>query len=93
MQFISRRGILGVLDLLYTQKAMVIGQVILISPLIASLAISAVSRIDDRYRKTAMTLGADAIQTSLVIVKEARFGIMAAVIAAFGRVISEVGIA
>ena len=90
--FISRRGILGVLDLLYTQKAMVIGQVILISPLIASLVISAVSRIDDRYRQTAMTLGADAVQTAMVIVQEARFGIMAAVIAAFGRVISEVGI-
>ena len=90
--FISRRGVLGMLDLLYTQKAMVIGQVILIVPVVATLTIAAVSRIDDRYRKTAMTLGANVRQTALVIIREARFGIMAAVIAAFGRVIAEVGI-
>lgn len=89
---ISRRGILGPLDLLYTQKAMVIGQVILILPIVATFTISAISRIDERYRKTAMTLGANRWQTAFVIFREARFGIIAAVIAAFGRVISEVGI-
>ena len=90
--FISRRGILGVLDLLYTQKAMVIGQVILIVPVVAVFTISAVSRIDDRYRKTALTLGADAWQSALALAREARFGLVAAVVAAFGRVIAEVGI-
>jgi len=90
--FISRRGILGVLDLLYTQKAMVIGQVILILPIITVFTISAISRIDERYRNTAMTLGANALQTAWVIIREARFAIVAAVIAAFGRVIAEVGI-
>ena len=90
--FISRRGILGVLDLLYTQKAMIIGQVILIIPIITVFTISAISRIDERYRKTAMTLGANALQTAGVIIREARFAIVAAVIAAFGRVIAEVGI-
>lgn len=90
--FISRRGILGVLDLLYTQKAMVIGQVILIIPIITVFTISAISRIDERYRKTAMTLGANGLQTAWVIIREARFAIVAAVIAAFGRVIAEVGI-
>jgi len=90
--FVSRRGILGVLDLLYTQKAMIIGQVILIIPIITVFTVSAISRIDERYRKTAMTLGADALQTAWVIVREARFAIVAAVIAAFGRVIAEVGI-
>jgi len=90
--FISRRGILGVLDLLYTQKAMIIGQVILIIPIITVFTISAISRIDERYRKTALTLGADALQTAWVIIREARFAIVAAVIAAFGRVIAEVGI-
>lgn len=90
--FISRRGIFGPLDLLYTQGAMVIGQVILIVPVITSLTIAAISRIDERYRKTAMTLGANSLQTALVVFREARFGIGAAVIAAFGRVISEVGI-
>jgi tungstate transport system permease protein len=90
--FISRRSILGSLDLLYTQKAIVIGQIILILPIVATLTIAAISRIDARYRKTAMTLGANRRQTACVIFREARFGIVAAVIAAFGRVIAEVGI-
>ncbi len=90
--FLSRHGLLGDLGLLYTWKAMVIGQVILILPVVTALTIAAVSRIDERYRKTAMTLGASSLQTGLVVFREARFGIMAAVIAAFGRVISEVGI-
>ena len=90
--FISRRGIFGPLDLLYTQKAIIIGQVILIIPIVTTFTISAISRIDERYRKTAMTLGANVLQTAWVIVREARFGIVAAVIAAFGRVIAEVGI-
>ena len=90
--FISRKGILGSFDLLYTQKAMIIGQVILIIPIVATYTISAVSRIDDRYRKTSLTLGASTLQTALVIVREARFGIVAAIIIAYGRVIAEVGI-
>ncbi len=90
--FISRRGLFGSLELLYTQKAIIIGQVILIIPLVTSLTIAAVSRIDKRYRNTALTLGATQIQMALVIIKEARYGIGAAVIASFGRVIAEVGI-
>ncbi|MDD2390180.1 MAG: ABC transporter permease [Desulfobacterales bacterium] len=90
--FISRRGIFGVFDLLYTQRAIIIGQVILIIPIVSIFTISAISRIDKRYRVTAMTLGADRFHTSLVILREARFGIIAAVVAAFGRVISEIGI-
>jgi len=90
--FISRRGLFGPLDLLYTQKAMVCGQTILIIPVVATLTIAAISRIDERYRETALTLGANRLQTALVVVREARFGIVAAIIAAFGRVIAEVGI-
>jgi tungstate transport system permease protein len=90
--FISRRGIFGPLDLLYTQKAIIIGQVILIIPIVTTFTISAISRIDERYRKTAMTLGANWLQTAWVILREARFGIVAAIVAAFGRVIAEVGI-
>jgi tungstate transport system permease protein len=90
--FISRKGILGILDLLYTQPAMVIGQVILIFPIVASLTIAAISRIDERYRKTAMTLGATGFETAGVIFREARFALMAAIIAAFGRVIAEIGV-
>jgi tungstate transport system permease protein len=90
--FISRRGVFGPFDLLYTQKAIIIGQVILIIPIVTTFTISAVSRIDDRYRKTALTLGANLFQTARMIVREARFAIAAAIIAAFGRVIAEVGI-
>ena len=90
--FISRRGLFGPLELLYTQKAIVIGQVILIVPVIMTLTIAAVSRIDDRFRLTALTLGANRYQMARVILEEARYGIFAAVIAAFGRVIAEVGI-
>ncbi len=90
--FIARNGILGSFDLLYTQKAIIIGQTILILPLVTTFTIAAISRIDERYRKTAMTLGAGRRQTVGVIFREARFGIIAAVIAAYGRVISEVGI-
>jgi tungstate transport system permease protein len=90
--FVSRRGIFGFLDLLYTQKAMIIGQVILIVPIVTTFTISAISRIDTRYRKTAMTLGANRIQTAMVLLHEARFGIVSAVVGGFGRVISEIGI-
>ncbi len=90
--FISRRGLLGILDLLYTQTAMVIGQVILIFPIVTSLTIAAISQIDVRYRKTAMTLGATPFQTALAVFREARFGVIAAIIASFGRVIAEIGI-
>ncbi len=90
--FISRRGILGPLELLYTQKAIIIGQVILIVPVIMTLTIAAISKIDGRYRMTALTLGATPFQMALVILQEARYGIFAAVIAAYGRVIAEVGI-
>lgn len=90
--FISRRGIFGIFDLLYTQKAIIIGQTILIFPVVATFTISAISQVDREYRKTAMTLGANSWQAALVVFREARYAILAAVIAAFGRVISEVGI-
>ena len=90
--FISRKGLLGSFDLLYTQTAIIIGQIILIIPIMSTYTISAVSRIDDRYRKTSLTLGATACQTAIVIMREARFSLVAAVIIAYGRVIAEVGI-
>lgn len=90
--FISRRGILGTLDLLYTQTAMIIGQIILIVPIITTLTIAAINRIDKRYRITALTLGANQYQMAWIILKEARYGVIAAVIASFGRAIAEIGI-
>lgn len=90
--FISRRGIFGPLDLLYSQAAIIVGQVILIIPVVTVFTIAAISRIDERYRRTALTLGANRRQSAWIVFREARFGIAAAAIAAFGRVIAEVGI-
>jgi tungstate transport system permease protein len=89
---ISRRGPLGMLELLYTPGAMIIGQILLILPVVTAFTVAALSRIDPRYRRTALTLGAGPLRTALVVLREARFGIAAAVVAAFGRVISEIGI-
>jgi len=90
--FISRNSIFGTYDLLYTQKAIIIGQSILIIPIVTVFTLSAINHIDNRYRKTALTLGADQFQTARIILMEARFGIIAAIVASFGRVISEIGI-
>ena len=90
--FISRRGVFGALDLLYTQEAIVIGQVILIIPLIASLTVAAIGGLDPRYRRTAIALGAGPARAACTVLAEARYGVLAAVIAAFGRVIAEIGI-
>lgn len=90
--FISRRGMFGSWELLYTQRAIIIGQIFLIWPLITTLTIAAISKIDRRYRLTALTLGANYYQMAIVILREARYGICAAIVAAYGRVIAEVGI-
>ena len=68
--FVSRRGIFGPLDLLYTQKAIIVGQIILVVPVVAAFTIAAISRIDERYRKTAMTLGANRRQTAWILFRE-----------------------
>jgi len=90
--FLSRKGPLGDFALLFTQTAIVIGQFILIFPVIASLTISAMKSLDKRVKKTVISLGADSVQQFKIYIKEARFGIMAAIIAGFGRVFAEVGI-
>ncbi len=90
---VSRRGPLGFLELLYTPKAMIIGETILALPIVAAFTLSAFRAVDSRIAETALTLGATKIQTARTLISEARFGIMAAVVAAFGRVIAEVGAA
>lgn len=88
---LSRSGPLGGLGLLFTPTAIVIGQVVLALPVITALTYAAVSGVDDRVRKTALTLGAGRLQADLAVLAEARAGLLAAVAAGFGRVISEVG--
>jgi tungstate transport system permease protein len=91
--FLSRQGPLGVLGLLFTPTAIVIGGVLLASPIVANYALAAVQGSDPRIFPTALTLGAGRVQAFGALIGEIRFGILAAVIAGFGRVVSEVGVA
>lgn len=90
---ISRQGPLGGLGLLFTPQAIVIGQTILAVPIMANFTLSTIKGADPRIVPTALTLGAGPWESVCRLVIELRFGIMAAVIAGFGRVIAEVGVA
>ena len=90
--FISRRGVFGAFDLLYSPGAITLGQFILILPLVTMFVLAALSRLDGRYRQTALTLGANEWQAALTVMREARFAVIAALCAAFGRGIAEVGV-
>lgn len=91
--FLSRQGPLGNFGLLFTPLAMIVGQMILAAPIVANYVLAAVTGADERIIHTALTLGASRLQASLQLLREIRFGVMAAVIAGFGRVIAEVGVA
>jgi len=91
--FFSRRAPLGFLDLLFSPSAVIIGEFILSLPIIANLTVSAVQAVDPRAILTAKSLGAGRAMTALTILLEARFSLLAAIIAGFGRAISEVGAA
>ena len=91
--FVSRQGPLGVLGLLFTPTAMIIGQFLLATPIIIALSVAALQGVDPRVKTTALALGARSHQVIVTLLLEARFAIMAAIIAAFGRVIGEVGAA
>lgn len=88
---LSRQGPLGVLGLLFTPTAMIMGQFVLAVPILTVLTLSAVHGADPRVRTTALTLGANPLQVVWTVLKEVRYGIIAAVVAGFGRVITEVG--
>jgi len=88
---LSRSGPFGFMELLFTPVAMLFAQTILATPIVAALTVSAVSGVPPQVRETALGLGASDRQALWLIIKEARFAIMAAVIAGFGRVIAEVG--
>jgi tungstate transport system permease protein len=90
---LSRRGPLGLLGLLYTQSAMVIGETILVTPLMAALTAAVLGGADPRIEETALTLGASRVAAAFTVLSELRRGILAAVVTGFGRLISELGIA
>lgn len=87
----NQMGILGPLRLLFTPTAMIIAQVLLAIPIVSGLTIVAVQSVDDLVKNTAISLGADGFQLTWTVIKEARYAIGAAVIAAFGRLTAEVG--
>lgn len=88
---LSRQGPLGDLKLLFTQTAMVLGQVALCFPILVAMGHSALQAADKRVWETARTLGAEPLRAMLTVMRETRFGLLAAVLAGFGRIIAEVG--
>jgi tungstate transport system permease protein len=91
MLFLSRNGPLSFLDWLYTPMGMVLAQVIIATPVITGLSMSAMQSVDPKFYRQILTLGASEWQALLVCLKEIKLSILAAVIAGFGSVISEVG--
>ena len=90
---LSRSGPFGRLGLLYTQTAITVGQVFLILPLIVGFSYTALRQVDKRARLTALTLGASRRQAGWIVLREAKYALLIAVLAGFARAISEVGIA
>lgn len=89
----SRAGPLGELDIMFTPAVMVIGQVILVMPLILGFILSALRGVDKAISETAISLGANRLQAAVITLREARYAVLTAVIMGFGRALSEVGLA
>jgi tungstate transport system permease protein len=89
----SRQGPLGGLQLMFTPQLMVIGQAVLVSPILLGLIISALAGTDQRLKQTAASLGASHAQAAVLVMREARYGMLTAMTMGFGRAISEVGLA
>lgn len=86
-----RYGPLGDMQIMYTVPAMIIAQTLVALPIIVGLSFSAILNINPKLRLQLFSLGAEPFQVCFILIKEAKLGLMAAVIAGFGRVISEVG--
>ena len=88
---LSRSGPLGDLKLLFTQDAMMIGQIVLCFPILVTMGHAAFQSADRRAWETAITHGAKPWRAMFTLMREVRFALLAAVIAGFGRIIAEVG--
>jgi len=86
-----RNGPLGFLDLLYTPTAIVVAQVVIAAPIVIGLTLAAVQQIPGKFRLQMMALGASRIQVLWLLLRQARMPMLAAVMAGFGGVISEIG--
>lgn len=89
--FLWRSGPLGSLGLLYTPAAIIIAQAVIAAPIVLGLTNAAIQQINPKLRLQIRALGASRIQYLWFLVKEARFSLLAAIIAGFGAVVSEVG--
>jgi tungstate transport system permease protein len=90
---LSRRGPLGAADLLYTPWAIILGELLLALPIIISISHGAIRALDPRVAQTARTLGAGRMRRWWTYLSEARIGVMLAVLSAFARCVTELGIA
>jgi tungstate transport system permease protein len=88
-----RSGPLGGLGLIYTQAAMVIAQFLIATPIVAGFTTASIQALPPRLADLLTVLGAGRLQTMWILAREARLGLMAAVMAAFGAIVSEVGAA
>ena len=91
--FITYRGPLGQFGLLFTLPGMIIGQSILALPIVISWTAQAVENLDRRCRETLLTLGASPSQLALHTIREIRYDLGMVCVTAFGRVVTEVGVA
>jgi tungstate transport system permease protein len=89
--FLWRNGPLGILGILYTPLAMIIAQAIIATPIVTGITLAAVQQLPAKLRLQILALGATRLQMVWILVKEARLPLLAAVMAGFGGVISEVG--
>jgi tungstate transport system permease protein len=88
---VSNQGPLGTFELLFTKKAMIMSQFVLATPVITGVSLAAVTGVSESVRDAAYAMGGTRVDVALVVIKEARYGIATAVLAGFGRAISEVG--
>jgi len=89
--FLWRSGPLGVLELLYTPTAIVIAQLVIAAPIVTGLTLAAVQQIPPQFRLQMVAIGASRAQLLWLLVREARLPMLAAVMAGFGGVVSEIG--
>ena len=87
----SRSGPVGSLGWLFTPRAIIVAQTIISFPLVAGFTMAAVMGVDPNLRQQLISLGATAWQATVATLAEARIGVVVAVIAGFGSIISEVG--
>lgn len=89
--FLWRNGPLGFLDILYTPTAMIFAQAVIATPIVMGISIAALQNLPAKMRLQILSLGATKLQMVWILLREARLPLMAAVMAGFGGVISEVG--